>query len=235
MTPPRVAIVKSAGRADSFADAVRGLGLVPVLVSPFQVEPLDEAHGELCAAFTPRTAWCAVTSPHAVPHLDMFTCETFRLAAVGRGTASALRSIGFDEIALVGEGGAESLAWKIVAAGLAPGDRVVHPCGEDARPEMRRVIEEAGGKYVPTPVYRMVPDPVGERAAQGEFAAVVVGSPNLARRAAELFPARPASVAIGRTTAAALRDLGWTPISVAATPTPDDVAAALARALRRDA
>ena len=78
-----------------------------------------------------------------------------------------------------------------------------------------------------------LPVSVGERAAQGEFAAVVVGSPNLAQRAATLFPARPPAVAIGRTTASALRDLGWPPAAVAATPSPADVASALAEALRR--
>jgi uroporphyrinogen-III synthase len=99
---------------------------------------------------------------------------------------------------------------------------------------MRRVLESAGAVYVAVPVYRAVADVVGERAATGEFAAVVVGSPNLARRAASLFPARPPAVAIGRTTASALRDAGWPPAAVAATPTPADVAEALKRALRRE-
>jgi len=230
----RVAIVKSAGRADAFAEAVRELGCTPVLVSPFRVEEHDDAHEELTKALAQRVAWFAVTSPHAtVDVLEMFSSGSFRVAAVGQGTASALQSRGFD-VDLVGEGGAEALGWKIVAAGLAAGDVVVHACGEDARPELRRVVEGAGGVYVPVIVYRMVRDPVGERAATGEFAAVVVGSPNLAHRAAELFPARPPSVAIGRTTAAALRDLGWPPAAVAAMPTAEDVASALERVLGSD-
>lgn len=229
----RVAIVKSAGRADAFAQAVRGLSMTPVLVSPFQVEEHENAHRELCSALTGSVAWFAVTSPHAaVDVLEMFCMEPFKVAAVGQGTASALQALGF-EVDLVGDGGAESLGRKIVAAGLPPGAVVVHACGEDARPELRRVIEAAGGVYRPVVVYEMVPDAVGERAAVGEFAAVVVGSPNLARRAKDLFPARPPAVAIGRTTAAAMRDLGWPPAAVAATPTPDDVAAALKRALGR--
>jgi uroporphyrinogen-III synthase len=229
----RVAIVKSAGRADAFAQAVREIGLVPVLVSPFRVEEHDDAHEELRKAMAGRVAWFAVTSPNAcVEVLETFSAGSFRVAAVGQGTATSLQALGFD-VTLVGEGGAEALGWKIVAAGLQPGDAVVHACGEDARPELRRVIEKAGGLYVPVVVYRMVADPVGERAALGEFAAVVVGSPNLARRAAELFPSRPPAVAIGRTTASAMRDLGWPPAAVAAAPTPDDAAAALQRALRR--
>jgi len=230
--PRRVAIVKSAGRADAFAEAVRALGFTPVLVSPFQVEPIEGADAALAAALTPPVAWLVVTSPHAAPRLAAFASRKFRVAAVGQGTASALQSAGVGDVAIVGDAGGESLARKIVAAGLAKGGRVVHPCGEDARREMRRVIEDAGGVHVAVPVYRMVPDPVGERAAAGEFAAVVVGSPNLARRAAELFSADTPSVAIGRTTASALRDVGRPPAAVAATPTPGDVGAALARAVR---
>jgi uroporphyrinogen-III synthase len=234
MTPAaRVAVVKSAGRADVLADAVRRLGLVPVLVSPFQVEELPDVHHRMCVVLAQRVAWFAVTSPNAcVRVLEMFAMGSFQVASVGEGTASALQSLGF-QVALVGDAGAESLGRQIVARGLAPGDVVVHACAVDARPELRRVIEEAGGHYIAAPVYRMAPDPVGERAATGEFAAVLVGSPNLARRAAELFVSRPPAVAIGRTTAAALRDLGWPPAAVAATPTADDVAAAVAAALRR--
>jgi uroporphyrinogen-III synthase len=230
----RVAIVKSAGRADAFAEAVREIGLQPVLVSPFQIEPIDDARDEVRIALADGAAWLVVTSPHAAPHLAGLASGAFKVAAVGQGTASALQSAGFDEIAVVGDGGGEALAERIVAAGLAMGDRVVHPCGEDSRQEMRRVVEAAGGVYVAVPVYRAVRDAVGERAATGEFAAVVVGSPNLARRAVDLFPARPPAVAIGRTTATAMRDVGWTPAAVAATSTPADVAAALKRALRRE-
>jgi len=231
--PARVAIVKSAGRADALATAVRELSLVPVLVCPYRVEPRDNAHRDLCLALTEPVAWFAVTSPHAaLDVLSVFTTHSFKVAAVGHGTASALQALGFS-VALVGDSGAESLGAKMLAAGFTAGDVVVHACGEDARPELRHVIEAAGGVYVPVVVYRMVPDPVGERAAAGDFAAVVVGSPNLAHRAAQLFPARPPAVAIGRTTAAALRDLGWPPAAVAARPTPQDVAAALAAALGR--
>ncbi len=229
----RVAIVKSAGRADAFAQAVREIGLVPVLVSPFRVEEDDDAFEELRKVLAGSVAWLAVTSPNAVVEvLEQFHKRSFRVAAVGQGTATALQGLGFD-VTLVGDGGAEALGWKIVAAGLAPGDVVVHACGEDARQELKRVVAGAGGVYKPVVVYRMAPDPVGERAAEGEFAAVLVGSPNLAQRAAELFPSHPPAVAIGRTTASAMRDLGWPPAAVAAAPTPDDAAAALQRALRK--
>jgi uroporphyrinogen-III synthase len=226
----RVAIVKSAGRADPFADAVRGLGFTPVLVSPFRVEEIEDAASRLDAALAKGVKWLAVTSPHAaIPRLARAASCAARVAAVGEGTASALHALGC-RVDLVGDAGAEALGRRIAATDLAPGDVVVHACGEDARQELRRVVEEAAATYLPVVVYRMVPDPVGERAAAGDFVAVVVGSPNLARRACDLFPRHPPAIAIGRTTAAALRDLGWSPAAVAATSSPSDVAAALASA-----
>jgi uroporphyrinogen-III synthase len=228
--PRRVAIVKSAGRADAFAEAVRGLGFVPVLVSPFREEAVEGGAAALAAALARRPRWVAVTSPHAVRSLEPHAAlvASLRLTAVGPGTASALHSIGLRP-AVVGDAGGAALARRMVAAGLAAGDVVVHPCAEEARRELGDALASAGAAVEAVPVYRMVEDPVGARAASGEFHAVVVGSPRLARRAAALFPRRPPAVAVGRTTAAALRDLGWPPTQVAATPTPEDVAGALAR------
>jgi uroporphyrinogen-III synthase len=237
VTGQRVALVKSAGRADAFAEAVRGVGMVPVLVSPFREEQLDPDPADV--AFVARAdaarAWIAVTSPHAVPALERWRKDIplagLHLAAVGAGTATALQAAGFRP-EVVGDAGGAALARRMLDAGLRRGDPVVHPCGEESRHELADVLATAGVRVLAVAVYRMVPDPVGERAAQGAFAAVVVGSPRLAHRASELFRApRPPAIAIGRTTAAALRDLGWTPAAVAATPTPQDVAAALRAAV----
>lgn len=239
MTPDarRIAIVKSAGRADAFAEAVRAIGLVPVLVSPFRVERIDEGEeafrrGLAGPSTSDAPAWVAVTSPHAVPCFDRVPrgLGLPPVAAVGAGTASALQAAGISP-AIVGDAGGGALAERMLAAGLRAGDVVLHPCGEDARRELADTLGAAGATVVPVAVYRMVPDEIGARAAAGEFAAVVVGSPRLAQRAAELFPSRPPVVAIGRTTAAALRDLGWRPAAVAAQPSPTDVAAAVRAAL----
>mgnify|MGYP001211639166 CR=1 FL=1 len=238
MTERRVALVKSAGRADAFAVALRAAGFVPVLVSPFQREPIPQGEQELARALAyalglavaPRRAsvWVAVTSAHAVPALEAVRhlLPAARLAAVGAGTATALHAAGL-RAHVVGDAGGAGLAERMLDAGLGRGDVVLHPCAMEARVELRATLADAGVTLRALPVYRMTADPVGERAAEGEFHAVVVTSPRLAERALELFPAKPRVVAIGRTTAAALRDLGWTPAVVAATPSPADVAAAV--------
>ena len=233
MTERRVALVKSAGRADAFAVALRAAGFVPVLVSPHQREALPDAEARLRAALeTARSGggavWVAVTSAQAVPALAALPRELggVRFAAVGGGTATALHTAGLDAV-VVGDAGGAALAREMVAAGVAVGDVVVHPCNEDARPELAEVLAQTGVQVTVVPVYRMIRDTVGERAAAGTFRAVVVASPRLAERAAELFPGRPPAVAIGRTTAAALRDLGWPPAAVAASASPADVAAAV--------
>ena len=234
MSERRVALVKSAGRADDFAVALRAAGFVPVLVSPFQREPLASGEVRLQRALACARGlgglrvWIAVTSAQAVPSLaglqDLL--RDARFAAVGGGTATALHAAGFDAEG-VGESGGAALGRAMLAAGVTPHDTVLHPCALDVRSELKEVLAEAGIELGVCPVYRMVPDAIGARAAQGEFHAVVIASPRLAERAAQLFPGRPSAVAIGRTTAAALRDLGWAPAAVAATPSPADVAAAV--------
>ncbi len=227
--PARVALVKSAGRADVFAVAIRKAGFVPVLVSPFRVEAVEGASESLAAGLGRRPEWVAVTSPHAAPSLEEHRerIAGLRIAAVGQGTASSLQSIGLRPL-VIGEAGGAALAAAMVDAGLRTGDVVLHPCGQRVRPELGEALRSAGAVVRPVVVYRMVDDPVGERAADGEFAAVIVGSPRLAERAAGLFPDRPRAIAIGRTTAAALRDLGWPPVAVAARATAADVVGALA-------
>ena len=228
MTGRRVALLKSAGRADGFAQAVRGLGAVPVLVSPFRCEDVPRADELLRAALLPAPRWAVATSPYAAPFLGRVLPRSVRVqvAAVGSGTASALHSAGIRPD-LIGSGGGQDLARAMLAAGCEAGDAVVHITGEPTRPELRTTLAAAGVEVVTVPVYRMVPDPIGERSATGHFDAVVVSSPRLAVRALELFDARPPVVAIGRTTAAALRDLGWSPAAVAARAIPEDVADAL--------
>ena len=239
MSERRVALVKSAGRADAFAAALRAAGFVPVLVAPFRREALERGERELGDALGyaralvvgagRRGTWLAVTSANAVAALTGLRGQLAgtRIAAVGGGTATALHAAGL-AAEVVGDSGGAALARRMLAAGLVAGDTVVHACAEDTRPELADVLAAAGVHVRAIAVYRMVRDAVGERAAAGTFHAVVVASPRLAARALELFARRPPAVAVGRTTAAALRDLGWTPAAVAASASPQDVAAAVA-------
>jgi len=239
--PRRVAIVKSAGRADPFAKAVAELGFVPVLISPYREERMegqDQSFERLLRrgpsplpgrAALGRPTWVAITSPNAAWVLEAVRPwpDDVRVAAVGPGTASTVHALGL-RTHLVGEAGGKALARQMLAAGLAAGDVVLFPCGEETRPELSSELADAKVHVVTIPVYRMIDDPVGERAVTGEFAAVVVGSPRLGERAVQLFPApRPPAIAVGRTTAQALRQDGWTPAAVAERPTPEDVVAAL--------
>lgn len=229
MRARRVALVKSAGRADRFAQAVLEVGAVPVLVTPFRREDVPHADEILRAALRPLPDWAVVTSPHAAPLLGRVLPRTsaLRVAAIGPGTASALHSAGVRPD-LIGSRGGTELAQDMIAAGCAAGQQVLHAAGEPSRPELAAALAAVGVDVVTVPVYRMVRDPIGERSAVGHFDAVVVASPRLAGRAVELFADHPPVVAIGRTTAAALRDLGWPPVAVAAKAVPEDVAFALA-------
>ncbi len=225
---PRVALVKSAARAESLAAALAAAGFHAVLVSPFVREEVPGSDAALRDALADRPEWIAVTSPGAAPALGRVGTAGARVAAVGMGTATALASAGAPAD-VVGDAGGDRLAERMRAAGLATGSAVVHPCGEGTRTDLGAALSPWRVRVADVPVYRVVPDPIGERAAAGEFDVVVIGAPPLAARATELFPARPPAVAIGRTTASMMRDLGWVPAAVAARPRAADVVNAVRR------
>lgn len=236
MTTRRVALFKSAGRAEGFAQAVRDAGGEPVLVSPYRCEDHADAVPCLRDALRSGATWAVATSPHAAPSLALALDEGFdvRVAAVGPGTAGALHTSGV-RTRLVGDGGGADLAAAMIALGCGAGDVVVHAAGEPLRHELREALEAAGARVLTVPVYSMVADAVGERALTGRFAAVVVASPRLAQRAAELFgdASRPPAVAVGDSTAAALRGAGWPPAAVADVSTPEAVCRELTGVLAR--
>jgi uroporphyrinogen-III synthase len=118
VTAPRVALFKSAGRAEGFAQAIRDAGGDPVLVSPFRCEDHADAVPCLHDALTSGATWAVATSPHAAPALARVLTDGFdvRVAAVGPGTAGALHTSGV-RTRLVGSGGGAELAQAMIAAG----------------------------------------------------------------------------------------------------------------------
>ena len=231
-TTARVALVKSATRAESFLDALRAAGLQGVLVSPFVREEIDGAAERLQAELSRGADWVAVTSPSAAPVLARVAVHGAQVAAVGTGTASALVATGL-EVTVVGDRGGEALGAHMYAAGLRAGDRVVHPCGADVRPELAASLCAHGATVVAVPVYRMLPDPVGERAAQeGRFDALVVTSPRNALRALSLFDPLPPLVAVGETTSEVLLRAGVAAVATATDPSPGGVVEAVRKVMR---
>ena len=152
--------------------------------------------------------------------------------AIGAATARVLADAGISAIVPPGvRDGAD------LARALAPnvrGKRVLVPRAEDGRPELRDILRAAGAEVIDVVAYRTLPiaadDPSIARGVEllGKGAAVcVVFAPSQVDALfAVVQPAVP-FVAIGETTAAALRSHGIAQVAVAPTPTPEGIALAV--------
>jgi len=189
-------------------------------------------------------AWVVFTSANGVERLfeelgerglDARALFRARLACVGRPTAAALARHGLraDVIPRRGDGTGVARAVEAAAGGSLAGARVLLPRAERARPEAAALLGEAGAEVDPVTIYRQQPVSADEpavataleRLRRREIHAVAFFAPSQVRALCELLgdAARDALaaarlVAIGQTTAAALRERGLEPWLVASTP-----------------
>ncbi len=234
LTGLRVVVTRAAAQADELAAAFAAAGaevaFLPLLavLPPEDPAPLAEVAREL-AEFT----WIAFTSANAVtallaaaggslpPHLQM--------AAVGEATARALAARGIESALVAAEPSGAGLANQLLAR-LAADDRVLLPQAADARPELLQALLMAGVTVAPVVAYRKVmPVEAPALAAaifrHGPLGWVSFTSSSAVSSFASLFgPAWPErrrslrAVAIGPTTAEALRQAGVEPAALAAQP-----------------
>ena len=154
------------------------------------------------------------------------------IAAVGPATAKALAARGWKCSVVPEDARAAGLAraWK-----LPRGARVLLPRAERGLTVLPEALAAAGARVTLAAAYRTVRDPAGLRvlrravAAGADAACFASGSAAAALGAARL--GRCAAVAIGPTTAAALRARGLRAAAVARNPGADAFADAVARAL----
>lgn len=206
--------------ASATAQAASRLGLRPVLMSLFRLEPV---------------AWTApdpsqfdallVTSANAIrfggPELRKL--KALPVYAVGEATATAARDESFD-VEATGRGGVDALL-KIVPKEL----RLLHLCGVD-----RREAADECQRIAQIRVYRSADLPLPDNFPMIEGAVVAVHSPRAARRLAKLKEEalvrreRTAIAAISAQAAASAGD-GWQRVEAAERP---DERALLALAAR---
>lgn len=188
--------------------------------------------------------WIAVTSAQGARSLVGLRTRAVRLAAVGEGTARALRALDLHPV-VVGAGNADSLAVSLLRA-AQPGERVLLVRPEEARDALQETLSTSGLRVDAVAFYRTVAAPdvsdTARRVAEGEFDAVVFSSPSTFLRlreagrgvtgfAAGLTASR--RVAIGEVTAFALEKAGLPATAVAERPTDEAVVEALLRAFSR--
>ncbi len=213
--------------------------------------PTDERPLRAVAERLGRFTWVAFTSPSGVQAL----CEAAReagtreslyrlkVAAVGPRTAYAARELGL-QVNVEGErdttGGGLAVELKPM---LGPEDHVLLPSAEEARPELREALIEAGIAVTVVAAYRSVQAPIDDEARavlEGPPPhAVVLASPRTCEALWELPEGRGQTiakaaklVAIGPTTAAALHRYDLHPDEVAEHPTNEALVEAVVRAVR---
>ncbi|MGB3330767.1 MAG: uroporphyrinogen-III synthase, partial [Thermomicrobiales bacterium] len=160
-----------------------------------------------------------------------------RVAAVGARTADALSNAGIGVDLVPEEGSAEGMLAALAGESLA-GARVLLLLSDLARPTLADGLRAQGADvtvvtaYRTRPVERLDPDALA-RLRAGDPAAVFLSSPSAVSALNALLGADIAlvtaayGIAVGETTASAMRDAGMPVHAIATTPTPAGMIAAL--------
>jgi len=179
--------------------------------------------------------WIAVTSRNAVDALfsnltDARDLAGIRIAAVGPGTAAALRSRGILADLVPSSSNAEGL---VAAFADGPGS-VLLPQSSIARPTLAEGLRAKGWDVTVVPAYRTVPAPlddVARDALRGADLVALTSSSTAENLAAALADAAEAAavrvVAIGPATAATAHACGFEVVAVAEQHDLDGLVAAI--------
>ncbi|HWV37722.1 MAG TPA: uroporphyrinogen-III synthase [Vulgatibacter sp.] len=248
----RIAITRPASSSAALASRLDAAGAT-VLVAP-AIRRGPPSSWELLDAGLSRLAaggydGVLFTSPAAVaPFCERLgriagldVLERLTVGAVGPGTAAALAARGIEGAIVPPREDGASLAEAVAAAfgSRLDGARFLQPRAEEGRAELSAGLRARGAAVDVAPAYRTIRAaaeelrPLAVELAAGRCDAVVFASPSAVGAvldAAALGAAK--AVAIGETTARALRSRGVGEVFVAATADDDGIFAAVEQALR---
>ncbi len=212
---PRIAVTRAAGQADELARRLEAIGCEPVVwpliaVEPLAGDPVDPSGYD----------WVVVTSPNGAAELARRLVGRPRhLAAIGPGTAAALRARGYEPDLVPVESTQECLLVEIPT----PVGRVLVAAAEGAR---RVIVDALGADFLP--LYRTV-ELAPDETPDVDFVLLASSSAarSLARTAAYAVPV----VVIGPQTAATAHDLGLAVVAEARDHDLEGLLAALTQVL----
>lgn len=233
----RVLVPRPVDQAGELTDRLRAEGAEPVAVplitigppddlGPFDLRLIDLAAGAFdWAGFTSANAVRAVVGRAAELGLNPAIPADTRIAAVGSGTAAALRDAGLPvDLLPAGAGSADALAaiWPTAREG----ESVLLPRSDIARPGLPESLLAKGYRVEMVTAYRTVPRPppdaVATEVRDGAFRAILLTSPStVTALSGTSIPAVVVLGAIGRPTAQAAQAAGRSVAFVAARPTAD--------------
>lgn len=238
----RVLVPRGGPWGDGVAARLRAQGATPVIAPLVNFAPtndqatLDEALADLAAgAFDWLTLTSATTVDVLYAYRAVIPAKT-RIAAVGETTAAALQAVGYRvDLVPERENSAAGVAEQLISIEPEPRD-VLTLRSELAKPELTRLLKEAGHRVRSVVAYRTVGVPVTDKIADdvrsGRINAVLVTSGSVAEQVHEQFPDLPASTliaAIGPRTAKDAKRAGLGVDVVAERQTVDALIDAVAR------
>ena len=211
--PVRVAVTRPADQARELAGRIEALGCEAVVWPLIAIEPLGDAPID-----TGAYDWVVVTSPNGASELARRLIRPpRRIAAIGPGTADALRQHGLEPDLVPQVSTQEGL----LAEFAVPAGRVLLAAAEGAR---QLLVEELDADFLP--LYRTVEL---EPAEAPEVDVVLLASPSAAQALARTGARAAPVVVIGPQTAAAAGELGLAIAAEAETQDLDGLVAALER------
>lgn len=225
-----VAVTRARAQASALAAQLRTLGATAIEAPAIAIEPLEaEIPDDLASAYD----LVAFTSPNAVARFfdlvrDARVLAGPTIAAIGPGTARALREHGIEADVVPPRSIAESL---VDALAEVPVTRALIPRAEEARDVLPDALRARGAEVDVLPLYRTVAEPLDEDARAAALGAryatfTSASSVRFFHEAAGTLDG-PRLVSIGPATSAALRELGHEPDVEAGVHTPDGLVAAL--------
>jgi uroporphyrinogen-III synthase len=240
---PKVIVLRDRSQAAVLVDLLAEQGIeaeataATQILPPVDLTPLREA---VERARNGEFAWIVVTSQNAVRALaeaGLFSSGEVpaRWAAVGPATGRALEEYG-QQVSLVApkeESNAAGLV-AIFPEGVGEERKILLPQGDLADSTLEDGLRERG--WIPQPVTayrtarRQIPEQILELVCSGT--PVVCYAPSAVRSLAEQFAEHGLNptvrtIAIGKTTAAAIHSAGWPDPVIAASPTDEAIAAAI--------
>ena len=240
----RVLVTGTPEMADAQITRLRAIGANPFYFPTVRIEPAADT-GALEHAIADATAgaydWIMVTSANAVPAiaacLQPDSPITAKIASVGERTADALSNVGL-QVALVPEDQSARGMLAALASEPLTEKRVLLPLSSIARPTLADGLRERGAVVDVVTAYQTVPVTevdAGTIASlkNRETNAVMLSSPSAVASLVDLLGAQIATIsgaffiAIGKTTASAMRDADLPVHSVATEPTPNGIVNAL--------
>ena len=190
----RVAVTRAEGQADGLVQRLEAIGCEPIVWPLIAIEPLEGGPVD-----PTDYDWVVVTSPNGAAEVARrLTTAPRRLAAIGPGTAAALRAGGYEPDLVPRESTQEGLLAEIPQ----PAGRVLVAAAEGAR---RVIVDALGADFLP--LYRTV-ELAPDEAPDVDL--VLLASASAARSLARTSARAVPVVAIGPQTAAAAHDLGLT-------------------------